>query len=265
MGIFKGFKDLTDMAHAAPGLIAQTGQLAEAAKTNGAAQQAAGAQYMNQAPTMVRHPPAEPARSPGLTWRSSPPSPVPLPRSATTRHADRNLPPDTASERNSGRPPWTGGTPASPPIRRWPPRSTSCTPDADMGLFKDLGDTKREARKLSRNSPPVADSLGTMVDKMSALTNSLESSTVGLAPSPGSVPVEARLMSVEPTGQLNGDPIVTVSVLVLMNGSPPIPITQSIVVPAVHGSRLQPGVQLPARIDPHDLETFALDWNAPVF
>ncbi len=53
MGIFKGFKDLTDMAHAAPGLIAQTGQLAEAAKTNGAAQQAAGAQYMNQAPTMV--------------------------------------------------------------------------------------------------------------------------------------------------------------------------------------------------------------------
>lgn len=143
MGIFKGFKDLTDMAHAAPGLIAQTGQLAEAAKTNGAAQQAAGAQYMNQAPTMVPASPAEPTRSPGLTWRSSPPSPVPLPRSATTRHADRNLPPDTASERNSGRPPWTGGTPASPPIRRWPPRSTSCTPDADMGLFKDLGDTKR--------------------------------------------------------------------------------------------------------------------------
>jgi hypothetical protein len=53
MGIFKDIKGLTDMAHAAPGLIAQTGQLAEAAQANGAAQQAAGAQYLNQAPSMA--------------------------------------------------------------------------------------------------------------------------------------------------------------------------------------------------------------------
>lgn len=41
MGIFKDIKGLTDMAHEAPALMAQSTQLAEAAKANAAAQQAA--------------------------------------------------------------------------------------------------------------------------------------------------------------------------------------------------------------------------------
>lgn len=53
MGIFKDIKGLTDMAHQAPGLIAQTTQLAEAAKANAAAQQAA--------PVPVSAPPFSPA------------------------------------------------------------------------------------------------------------------------------------------------------------------------------------------------------------
>lgn len=72
------------------------------------------------------------------------------------------------------------------------------------------------------------------------------------------------MVSAEPTGHLNGDPIVTVSVLVLMNGAPPIPITQSVVVPAIQQHRLQPGVRLPARVQPHRIEEFALDWTAAV-
>ena len=57
---------------------------------------------------------------------------------------------------------------------------------------------------------------------------------------------------------------ITFSVLILMNGTPPIPITQSVVVPAIQQHRLQPGVRLPARVDPHHLEAFALDWTAAV-
>ena len=49
MGLFKQMKDMKDMAHEAPGMLAQGNQLAEAAKANAAAQQAAAAQ-MN-APT----------------------------------------------------------------------------------------------------------------------------------------------------------------------------------------------------------------------
>lgn len=41
MGMLKGFKDLKDMTHAAPGLIAQSNELAAAAQANAAAQQAA--------------------------------------------------------------------------------------------------------------------------------------------------------------------------------------------------------------------------------
>ena len=134
-----------------------------------------------------------------------------------------------------------------------------------MGLFKDLGDTKRAAKQLSRDTPPVGVRLAEMNQRMAAHTNSLAASTVGMAaPSAGTIPTEAQVVSAEPTGQLNGDPIVTVSVLILMNGTPPIPITQSVVVPAIQQHRLQPGVRLPARVDPHHLEAFALDWTAAV-
>ena len=88
-----------------------------------------------------------------------------------------------------------------------------------MGLFKDIGDTKRAAKKLSRDTPPVGVRLAEMNQRMAAHTNALTSSTVGLAASSAqTIPTEAQVVSAEPTGHLNGAPIVTVSVLVLMNG-----------------------------------------------
>ncbi len=45
MGLFKQIKEMKDMVHEAPGLIAQSTQLAEAAKANAAVQSAAAAQY----------------------------------------------------------------------------------------------------------------------------------------------------------------------------------------------------------------------------
>lgn len=50
MGILKGFKDLKDMAHEAPGLMAQGNQLAAAAQANAAAQQAAPSPYLVPGP-----------------------------------------------------------------------------------------------------------------------------------------------------------------------------------------------------------------------
>ena len=46
MGFFKSMKDLTDMAHEAPGLMAQSSELAANAQAAAAAQQAASAQTM---------------------------------------------------------------------------------------------------------------------------------------------------------------------------------------------------------------------------
>lgn len=103
-----------------------------------------------------------------------------------------------------------------------------------------------------------------MSQKMGVLTTSLESSSAPVNPETAStVSAEAQLLSVEPaTGYLNGDPIVTVSVLVHMHGIPPIPVTQSIVVPATQIHRLQRGARFATRIDPHNIESFALEWNA---
>ena len=262
MGILKGFKDLKDMAHEAPGLMAQGNQLAAAAQANAAAQQTALSPYLV-------------------------PSPVPSPRSATTRVAGRSWPLGTASARPSGRQRWTGGTPGSLRTRRSPRSSTPCTWGAEMGLFKDLGDIKRQSKEMSRNSPGAGARMADGMAKMSAATATLSgsdddentpwncgtnaptprptsaSTTAYTPPSAGSVPVQAQVLSVQPaTGYINGDPIVAVSVLISRAGTPPIPATQSVVVPAMHLPRLQPGVRLAARIDPQDVQAFALDWNA---
>lgn len=133
-----------------------------------------------------------------------------------------------------------------------------------MGLFKDLGDIKRQSKEMSRNSPGAGARMADGMAKMSAATATLSASTTAYTPpSAGSVPVQAQVLSVQPaTGYINGDPIVAVSVLISRAGTPPIPATQSVVVPAMHLPRLQPGVRLAARIDPQDVQAFALDWNA---
>ena len=133
-----------------------------------------------------------------------------------------------------------------------------------MGLFKDLGDIKRQTKEMSRDSPGAGARFAEANRKMAAATSSLAVSTPGFAPpAPGSVPVQAQVLYVQPaTGYINGDPIVAVSVLLLMAGTPPVPSTQSIVVPAMHLPRLQPGVRVAARVDPQDVQAFALDWNA---
>lgn len=133
-----------------------------------------------------------------------------------------------------------------------------------MGLFKDYGDIKRQTKAMGRNSPGPGARMAEMGQKMGALTTSLEASTAATAPtSLGSVPAGVQLLAVEPaTGYLNGDPIVTVSVLVNLQGTPPIPATQSIVVPSTQLSRLQPGARFTTSIDPHNIEAFTLNWNA---
>ena len=70
MGFFKGIKDMTDMVHEAPGLMAQSSELAANAKAAAAAQEAAAAQAMAAATAPPprcrdRRPTSAPSRSPG--------------------------------------------------------------------------------------------------------------------------------------------------------------------------------------------------------
>jgi hypothetical protein len=132
-----------------------------------------------------------------------------------------------------------------------------------MGIFKDINAVQRQAKELGKDSPGVGARFADMNQKMGALTASLETSTVAMASSsPNDVSAEAQVLSVEPaTGYLNGDPIVTVSVLIHRHGTPPVPATQSIVVPALQAHRLQQGARIRAHVDPTDPEAIVLDWS----
>jgi len=127
-------------------------------------------------------------------------------------------------------------------------------------MFKDLRDTNKMAKEIGRNAPPVKDRLADMNQKMAALTESLNTSAAVAAPG-GGVPAEVQIVEVGTgAGQINGDPILTVSVMVFMASAPPFPATRSLVVPLVHMHRMVPGTRLNAMVDPTDMTSFAFVW-----
>ncbi|MEO6629530.1 MAG: hypothetical protein ABIP03_13310 [Aquihabitans sp.] len=133
-----------------------------------------------------------------------------------------------------------------------------------MGFLKDYNNIKKETRKIRENSPRAGVRMAEMGQKMADLNASLLQTAALSAPAPGSVPAQVQLVAVSPTtASLNGQPMMDVTVTVLAQGCPPVPASARILVPLTSMHRLQPGVTLPARVDPADLAAFAIDWTAP--
>jgi len=133
-----------------------------------------------------------------------------------------------------------------------------------MGFLKDYGDIKKEARKLRDNSPRAGVRMAEMSQKMADLNASMVQTAALQNPAAGSVPGRVQLVSVSAsTASMNGQVFMDVVVTVLAAGCPPVPASARILVPPAGLHRLQPGVTLPARVDPTDPTAFAIDWTAP--
>jgi len=134
-----------------------------------------------------------------------------------------------------------------------------------MGLFKDLRAIKQETRKISADTPRAGVRMQELNQKMASLNASLVQTATLTTPGPGSVAARVQVVSVTPTaGSVNGSPIVDVGVTVLVPGRPPVPAFASVMVPLTGLHRLQPGITLPAWVDPADPTGFAIDWVSPV-
>lgn len=133
-----------------------------------------------------------------------------------------------------------------------------------MGLLKDYGNIKKETRKIRANTPRAGVRMAEMGQRMADLNASLAQTAALHAPAAGSVPAQVQLVAVAPSsGSMNGQLFMEVTVTVLVPGCPPVPASARILVPPASVHRLQPGVTLPARVDPADLAAFAIDWAAP--
>jgi hypothetical protein len=130
-----------------------------------------------------------------------------------------------------------------------------------MGFLTDLRSISREANELQKDWDP-AEQMRRANAQMRAMSNSMAQSAAILSADPtevstGQVQVTAVLGD---AGLMNGSPLLSLSVLVLADGRPPVPAQATIAVPAHQVHRVQPGAVLAARISRSDPAAFVVDW-----
>lgn len=130
-----------------------------------------------------------------------------------------------------------------------------------MGMFKDYQSIKQQSKELSKNHDTKAD-LASMQSKLEALNASMTPVSQGLAITHGT-PGTATVTSVQQTGaMINFAPACQISLLVMLPGQPPFPVTRTEVVPPIYVSRALPGQSVGIRIMANDPADLYIDWAA---
>src|SRR5256885_43374 len=108
------------------------------------------------------------------------------------------------------------GTRGCARTRPWASGSTSSTPGAEMGFFKDVSKLKKQAKEIDKTWDPGAEAQAA-VEKMKAVNEQMARSTAAMTAPPGdAVEASAQVVSVGPTvGSMNLDPMLPVEFLVM--------------------------------------------------
>lgn len=132
-----------------------------------------------------------------------------------------------------------------------------------MGFFKDVRSLQTQAKEMGKTSDPGA-RFREMKEKVESLNESMEAQTTMLtAPLGEIVDGDVSIVSATPIGSIaGGGTMMSVSVLVVVPGQPPTPSSGTIIVPAQHAGRVQPGAVLEASVQATNTAVFAIDWSA---
>ncbi|ROO86115.1 hypothetical protein EDD29_3678 [Actinocorallia herbida] len=129
-----------------------------------------------------------------------------------------------------------------------------------MGFFKSLRQLQRQSADIQRDWDPAAQMRAGMA-QMQAATASLaqQNATAHLAHT--GLPGSGMVTAVRDSGtRMNGQPLVTLDLLVTVPGRPPYPVTVQCVVPLIGLPRLAPGQDLQVRVDRARPESVAVIW-----
>lgn len=130
-----------------------------------------------------------------------------------------------------------------------------------MGMFSDYKSIKKQSKELSRNHDVKA-SMGNMQAQLEALNASMAPVAQGRAIQEGTV-CTATVTGIQRTGaMINFEPACELSLLLMLPGRPPLPVTRTEIVPSLYAARALPGQTLTVRVMESDVQDLYIDWAA---
>jgi hypothetical protein len=133
-----------------------------------------------------------------------------------------------------------------------------------MGLVSGLRALHRQANALNRNFDPAGQMRAGM-GSMQAATAALQQQTAAMDVLRTGIAGTATILSLVDTGtRINNDAMVTLHVLVQVDGRPPYPVSATMTVPFHAGPQAGPGQRVAVMVDRVDPQIVVVQWGHPV-
>jgi hypothetical protein len=133
-----------------------------------------------------------------------------------------------------------------------------------MGLVSGLRALHRQASELNKNVDPAARMHAGMVS-MQAATAALQQQSAAMEVVRTGNAGTATILSLVDTGtRINNDAMVTLQLLVQIDGRPSYPVSATMTVPFHAGMRAGPGQRVAVMVDRADPQVVVVQWGHPV-
>ena len=128
-----------------------------------------------------------------------------------------------------------------------------------MGFFKSIHEVQKQAKEIEKNWDPKAqreNAMSRLAQVQETMAEQTKAANIAATGLDASVTVAAARQT---TAQVNFDPILELDLTVMAAGRPPYPATVRQIVPQLYLSKVQPGANLVAKVDPADANAIWID------
>jgi hypothetical protein len=133
-----------------------------------------------------------------------------------------------------------------------------------MGVVNGLRALHRQASELNRNFDPAGQMRAGMAS-MQAATAALQQQAAAMDVLRTGIAATATILSLVDTGmRINNDAMVTLQLLVQIDGRPPYPVSATMTVPFYAGPQAGPGQRVAVMVDRADPQVVVVQWGHPV-
>ena len=132
-----------------------------------------------------------------------------------------------------------------------------------MGFFKAQRELLKQAHEIESELPPVADRMAGAQARMNGALASMaaqtEAANMALTVGANGIPAAITVTSVQQTGMINFNAMLSLEAMVMPDGQPPYPATLGLTVNQMQLAYVQPGKTFRGKIDPQNRQSVWLD------
>ena len=132
-----------------------------------------------------------------------------------------------------------------------------------MGFFKAQRDLLKQAHEIEKEQPPMKDRMANAQSRMAAgmqqMAAMTEAANMAVTLGANGLPASITINSVQQTGMLNFDLMLSLEVMVMPDGQPPYPATVPITLSQMQAPFVQPGKTFQGKVDPQDRSKVWID------